>query len=184
MELQAIIKWMMTASPVLVSYEESLLRPESSREEVINGELYIMPPATLPHARLIRLIQKKLDRSLGGRYDLTWETGFLFSESPLRYRIPDLAVVDVEECNRFLSERTETDPYARFAPVAVVEVLSPSNRKGNVAQLLTDYRDMGVREIVFVHPLRKLVTRNGETLAGNTLDVVGVTLTISDLFAD
>jgi len=59
------------STAVLVSYEESLLRAESSLEEVINGELHIMRPVSFRHNRLIRLIQQILDRNLSSDFDLT-----------------------------------------------------------------------------------------------------------------
>lgn len=90
--------------------------------------------------------------------------------------------MDALKSERFLNERTLRDPYDRFAPVSVFEVLSPSNRKGNVAQLLTDYRDLGVPEVVFLQPETNFVGLNGESVTGDTFSVAGVILTISDLF--
>jgi len=173
---------MPTATPVLVSYEESLLRPESSLEEVVNGELHIMPPATYPQSDLIRVIHnllyEQLDRLV---FHLNWDAGYLIAERPrLRYRIPDLAAVEVETSRKFLRQRSQGDPYARFAPMAVVEVLSPSNRKGNVAQLLQDYRDLGVGEIVFLDPHKRIATVNGETSLNQVIQIVGVAINLEE----
>ncbi|MDQ6677978.1 MAG: Uma2 family endonuclease, partial [Acidobacteriota bacterium] len=117
------------------------------------GELHIMPPASFPRNRLIRLIQKTLDRRLSNDFDLTWDTGFLISERPrLRYRVPDLAVIERNAAREFRMRQTKQDPYARFAPVLVIEVLSPSNRKGDLAQLLVDYRDLKTAEALVIDP--------------------------------
>lgn len=179
MELQAIIHDMVTASPILVSYEESLLRAESQLEEVVNGELHIMPPASVPYNRLIRRIQAEIDRKLDSRLDLIWDTGFLISERPLRYRIPDLAIV--ERADSLWENIEGRDPYLRMSPFAVIEILSPANRKGQAAQLLQDYVDLGTTEMVFIDPEKQTVTINGELITGDKFSVAGVVLSLREL---
>jgi len=175
---------MVTAPPVLVSYEESLLRPESSLEEVVNGELHTMPPVTYPHTELSDAIHQLLANQLDRRIlKVKRDVGYLIAERPrLRYRIPDLAVVNVETSRQFLRQLKQGDPYARFAPIAVVEVLSPSNRKGNVAQLLQDYRDLGVGEIVFLDPHKRIATVNGETSSGEVIQIAGITINLGEVW--
>jgi len=137
------------------TYVDSLARPESAFEEAINGELHVMPPATIPHSLLLRAIKKLIDVQLPAPLDAIWGVGFLISEAPLRYRIPDLAIVNLDLLAADQAAHAERDPYTRIAPELVVEVLSPSNRKGSIHNLIRDYRDLGVKETLFLHPSRQ-----------------------------
>jgi Uma2 family endonuclease len=153
----------MSTSTHLITYEESLTMPESNLEEVIDGELFTMPPATKHHSTLIRALQRLFDRQMRPTVDLTWGTGFLLRREPLRYRIPDLAVVDNIAWKSDL--RTTVDPYSRVVPELVIEVISPANRKGAVQRLLQNYAEFGIPEVLLFHP----ENRTYESYRGLTL---------------
>jgi len=76
----------------------------------------------------------------------------------LRYRVPDLAVIERNAARQFRSRQTKQDPYARFAPALVIEVLSPSNRKRSWPQLLVDYTDLEAAELLLVDPEAEVAT--------------------------
>jgi Uma2 family endonuclease len=137
--------------------------PESNLEEVIDGELHTMPPATKNHSSLVRALQRIFDRQMRETLDLTQGTGFLLEREPLRYRIPDLAVVDIKEWKADL--RAVCDPYSHIVPELVIEIVSPSNRKGALQQLLQNYAEYGVPEVLLFHP----ETRIYESYLGMTL---------------
>ncbi len=82
----------MSTSTHLITYEESLTMPESNLDEVIDGELLIMPSGSLRTAyhrsiALIRLLRRIFDCQIRGTLDITWGDGFLLKRDPLRYRI-------------------------------------------------------------------------------------------------
>jgi Uma2 family endonuclease len=140
----------MVTSTHLITYEESLLMPESNLEEVIDGELHTMPPATKNHGSLVRWLQRIFDRQMSETLDLVQGTGFLFQREPLRYRIPDLAIVDRAAWKSDL--RATSDPYSHIVPELVIEIVSPANRKGALQRLLQNYADFGIPEVLLFHP--------------------------------
>jgi Uma2 family endonuclease len=153
----------MSTSTHLITYEESLLMPESNLEEIVDGELLTMPPATKHHSSLVRMLQRIFDRQMSDTLDLTQGAGFLLKRSPLLYRIPDLAVVDRTAWKNDL--RATSDPYSHIVPELVVEVVSPANRKGSQQRLLQNYADFGIPEVLLFHP----ETRVYESYQGITL---------------
>lgn len=117
------------------------------REEVVKGEIRIMPPAKLKHARIIArlarafLLQLDLDR-----FDiLTGSFGVVIRKEPLTCREPDLAVVD-------RSTALEIEGYLHSAPLLAVEVLSPSETRRGIGEKLRDYESIGTEEAWLVSP--------------------------------
>jgi Uma2 family endonuclease len=163
----------MSTSTHLITYEESLTMPESNLEEVIDGELLIMPPATVSHSLLLRALQRIFDRQMRPTFDLTWGTGFLLKRDPLRYRIPDISVVDRVAFRK--DARTISDPYSRIIPELVIEVISPANRKGALQSLLQNYAEFGIPEVLLFHP----ESRTYESYRGLTLAETAQTGTVS-----
>ena len=43
----------MATTTKLITYEESLTMPEAPYDEIVNGELRLMPPPSFKHQRLI-----------------------------------------------------------------------------------------------------------------------------------
>ena len=74
---------------------------------------------------------------------------------PTRFRIPDITVVDRAQP----VEQVPTLP-----PLSVWEVLSPEDRIAKVLQKLSDYAEMGIREIWLLDPETKIFSRfnNGQ----------------------
>jgi len=140
----------MSTSTHLISYEESLTMPESNLEEVVDGELFTMPPATKHHSSLVRALQRLFDRQMSESLDITQGTGFLLKRDPLRYRIPDLAIIDRAAWKSDL--RATSDPYSHIVPELVIEIISPANRRGAVQRLLQNYADFGILEVLLFHP--------------------------------
>jgi Uma2 family endonuclease len=139
----------MSTSTHLITYEESLLMPESNVEEIVDGELLTMPPATIDHNWVIQKLNLMFVRQMSPHLFCIQTTGFLMKSDPLCYRIPDLAVVELESIRREV--RTAVDPYSRTIPALVVEVISPANRKGPRERLLQDYAEFGVPEVLFFY---------------------------------
>jgi Uma2 family endonuclease len=141
-------------NPQTVTYEEWLRMPEvtDAIEEVVDGEIRIMPPAKWKHA----LIVANLHDSLVAQTDrrevqvVVGSFGVVIRKAPLTSRVPDLAV--------FLkSTIVEQDGYIHSAPQLVVEVLSPGNTRRERERKLADYASLGVPEIWVVSPEARTV---------------------------
>ena len=116
-------------------------------EEVVNGEIRIMPPAKWKHQRIIELTRRALEGQLDvARFSLA-EGGFglIIRKSPLTSRVPDLAVFE-------LAALVEQDGYIHSAPQLLVEVLSPSNTRREREEKLADYASIGVPEVWVISP--------------------------------
>jgi Uma2 family endonuclease len=119
-----------------VSYEEWLEMPEveDGVEEVVDGQIIFMPPAKLPHAWIVRDVQRAL----------------IIRKAPLTSRDPDIVVIRKDGL-------IERDGYIHSAPQLVVEVMSPSNRPKNRVRLRQDYASLGVPEYWEVWPEERSV---------------------------
>src|SRR5215471_16488452 len=114
--------------PKTVTYEEWLQMPvvRDAIEEVVDGEIRIMPPNKWNHTLIVRKVRRALEVQLDEQQFLVIAENFglIIRKAPFTSRVPDLAVF-----------RTNTliqrDGYIHSAPQLIVEVLSPSNRLRN-----------------------------------------------------
>jgi Uma2 family endonuclease len=138
----------------LITYEDSLTLPENRLEEIVHGESRIMPPADQEHADLIEELFDILKSQLDSReYHVTISgRGLGIERTPLTYRIPDLMVLRQEARQRPPDRAGRHDPYLWTPPDLLVECLSPSNRKGSVRDLLSDYAQIAVPEVWLLDP--------------------------------
>jgi Uma2 family endonuclease len=137
----------------LISYEESLLMPENKLEEILDGVSVIMPPPTTRHFLFVRKLSGELGRIFPSCDVCSQPYGLGIRRSPLRYRIPDISVFAPGVL------AGATDAYIWTPPILVAECLSPSNRKGSVAQLIADYESIGVPELWYFYPEKRLFNR-------------------------
>src|ERR1035438_8978704 len=95
-----------------VTYEEWLTLPivTDQIEEVVNGEIRLMPPNKWNHTCIIEKLRKVLDRQLDeDRFIVvTSNFGLIIRKSPLTSREPELAVFE-------LSTVVERDGYIHSA---------------------------------------------------------------------
>ena len=144
-----------------VTYEEWLGMPETRGEEVVNGEIRIMPPPKWKHSRIVQRLYDLL-RSQANEREITVviaEFGLVIRRYPLTSRTPDLAVFQT-------STIVERDGYIHSAPQLVVEVLSPANIRWKREEKLADYTSIGVPEVWVIHPearrIEVLYLENGQ----------------------
>ena len=116
-------------------------------EEVVNGEIRIMPPPDARHGdildNLFFLIRSQVNpREVRVRLS---EFGLIIRTHPLTSRVPDLAM--------FLTNTVvQKDGYIHSAPQLAVEVLSPANTRRERADKLADYASIGIPEIWVIAP--------------------------------
>jgi Uma2 family endonuclease len=141
-------------NPQKVTYEEWLRMPEvtDAIEEVVDGEIVIMPPAKLKHALIARNICKAFDAQTDAHETVVLDNSFglVIRKAPLTSRVPDLAVFRK-------STIVEQDGYVHSAPQLVVEVLSPGNTRRERERKLADYASLGVPEMWVVSPEARTV---------------------------
>lgn len=150
----------------LMTAEELLERPDDGmRHELIEGELTTMAPAGGPHGGLtfdIGLIvgpYVKQNR-LGQCY--VAETGFVIGRDPDTVRAPDLAFIRAER----VPDKSVRGFYS-VVPDLVIEVVSPSDRAGEVNRKALSWLDAGVRLVWVVYPETETVAvhRRGDVVS-------------------
>jgi len=145
----------MATLPKVVTYEEWLRMPavEDSVEEVVNGEIRIMPPNKWEsHSVVVDNLQRILGAQLDPKTVRVVATvfGLVISETPLTCRVPDLAVLRKQNI-------ITKDGYVRSAPELIVEVLSPANTRREKADKLHDYERIRVPEVWVASPEARTV---------------------------
>src|SRR6266851_7166767 len=86
----------MATTTKLVTYEEWLNMPEvqDATEEVVNGEIRIMPPPKFEHALIVHALRQALEGQVDREtvYVLDTQFGLIIRRAPLTSRVPDIAV--------------------------------------------------------------------------------------------
>ena len=145
---------MATASRLL-TYEDWLALPPvgEGREEVVNGELVVLPPNKVTHAEVVqnltfsfsKQVERKRVAVLGSNFNL------LIGREPLTSRVPDLALFWRE------TMRVDENDVVCSPPDLLIEVLSPSENKRRKQRKLEDYEKIGVPEVWIVAPDSEIV---------------------------
>ena len=161
----------METSVHLITYEESLLMPENKMEEILDGVSRIMPPPTVRHFLLMHGLSKMLTAMLPESEVWPAYFGLGIRRSPFRYRIPDLSVFDAKTLKKAVYGNTD-DGYLWIAPFLIAECLSPANRRGNVAELVKDYKSIGVPELWLFRPEQKIFEGYGHSALSTQIDLV------------
>ena len=126
-----------------ITYEESLTTPEVTCEEIVNGEVRNMAPASLKHQLLIDFLSDTMKRQVDRRTVVFLQNyGQAIREKPaFTYRVPDFAV--------FLrTTMVRKDEYYLWSPPGLlVEVISRTYRRKNLEELLSDYEAIALPEL-------------------------------------
>ena len=137
-----------------VTYEEWLRMPEVSDaiEEVVNGEIRMVPPPKWIHTQIIRNLRRGMEAQVDERSVtvLVEQFGLVVQRSPLIVRVPDLAIFENASI-------VEQDGYIHSAPQLAIDVVSPSNTPSMLEEKLADYASLGVREVWVFRPGTKTV---------------------------
>ncbi len=175
-----------------MTLEEYARLPEDDLyiDEVSRGRLVREPRPAYEHGR----IQSRLAILLG-LYVYEHElghvvtgSGFILARDPLTLRGSDIAFV-----SRFrYREGPPPKVWAEFAPDLAVEVLSPSDGRGRMAEKIAQYFAAGTRLVWLIDPKKRIakvhtsptevrVLREGEALDGGDV-VPGFRCPLADLF--
>jgi Uma2 family endonuclease len=181
------------STTALITANDLLALPTGmgKRYELITGELREMSPSGWRHGEVVDNVQAllssyirthKLGRGFGA------ETGFLIARDPDTVRAPDFAFIAEEH----LPNEKPTEAFWPGAPELAVEVLSPSDRTGEVNEKINAWLAAGSTAVWVIDPQLQTVTiyrsrtdiqikTAGDTLEGATL-VPGFTCPVSELF--
>ena len=133
------------------TFEDLFSLPEGKHYEIIEGELYEMPPPSWNHVVVISnliLLLGPLVRALGGQIG-TGPAGVFFpGANPVE---PDIIVI-LPGSAAVAGGRGVEGP-----PDLLIEVLSPSNRAHDLLTKRALYGRAGVREYWIVDPIAKTV---------------------------
>jgi Uma2 family endonuclease len=128
-------------------------REPGKTAELIRGVLVVRePPATSHGRRAARLtvhLGSFVEREGLGEV-FGQDTGFTLGHSPDTVRAPDLAFVARERLHLI-----PDDGYAELAPDLVVEILSPSDRPGDVLDKIGQWLKAGARLVWVLDPERR-----------------------------
>jgi Uma2 family endonuclease len=139
----------------LVTWEEFLRLPErpetGQRYELQDGEVIIVPPARPLHIKLQKRIERLLETAAGDRGVVTTE----FPYRPVRnlqYWFADVAYLP-----QAAWDALPPDEYPIYAPLLIVEVLSPSNTAAKVNRQRIVALSSGTEEFWVVDAERRTV---------------------------
>ena len=179
------------ATATSMTVEQFAALPEDGQmHELVEGELLAMPPPQFLHSRIVSIIFRSLSVFLARNpvADVYAEAGFQLFESPPTVRQPDIGIVG--------EARLGSAPlhgYYPGAPDAVFEVVSPSDRAGDLDLKVRQYLDAGSKAVVVVYPQTRTVwvhrPQDSPKLlgSGRNLEVPevlpGWSLPVADIFA-
>ena len=177
---------------VATAAELERLPDDGFRYELVCGELRKMTPAGNEHGRIAALLtislgQHVLANRLGSIYAA--ETGFRLASDPDTVRAPDAAFVSQAR----LDAVGAVAGYWPGAPDLAVEVVSPGDRSGEVAEKVAAWLAAGTQMVVVVEPRQRTVAvhradgviralREGDVLEGGEV-VPGWKVSVAALFA-
>jgi Uma2 family endonuclease len=134
--------------------------------ELVGGELFVMSPAGFDHGRYASRIVAALDNYVTSRglgVVTTAEAGFQIARNPDTVRAPDVAFV---RANRIPPGGVKG--FFQGAPDIAVEVVSPTDRAGEVAEKVQDWLQAGCAMVWVVDPENGTVavycSRNGREI--------------------
>ena len=140
----------------LEEYAESDEPEDGYRYELVRGQMVVQEPAPgYPHS----FVHSRLVRHLGnwtcqaGRGDVAVEMDCIVSTNPATVRRPDISL--------FIEPKPWEDTpgnWAQGAPEIAIEILSPSNRPGEMREKISDYFAAGALRAWIVDPKTRTIT--------------------------
>lgn len=142
----------------LMTAEELEQLPDDGyhRYELMRGELITMSPTSRRPSRIGleiggRILAHVKGQGLGEAYGA--DAGFILARNPDIVLSPDASYVRAERL-----QGVDEDHFLPFAPDLAVEVISPSDRAGAIADKVMEYLDAGTRLLWLIEPRRRTVT--------------------------
>jgi Uma2 family endonuclease len=145
---------LVTSTKKLVTAEELLAMPDQPRYELVYGELVEKPVPGELHgyvqANILALLGAWAKRSHAGRAYA--EVGFVLNRDPDVTYLPDVAF------RRASRDQAAARGFVEGSPELAVEVLSPTNTRGEMRRKVSEYLEAGTTQVWVVDPDQGLVT--------------------------
>jgi Uma2 family endonuclease len=144
---------MVTAT--LMTVEEFAALPEDGQmHELVEGKLQSMPPphslhTRILHAILLPLAQFVRTKGLGQAFA---EAGYLLSDDPATIRQPDISF---QTASRLAAQ--PRGGYFRGAPDLAFEIVSPSDKAGDLDLKVRQYLAAGAQAVVVIYPVTRSI---------------------------
>jgi Uma2 family endonuclease len=182
------------STTTVVSADELLHLPmgRGQRYELVLGKLRVMSAAGWQHGMIVANVQYLLGAYIhthrSGR-GFGAETGFILTRNPDTVRAPDFAFIAREH----LPTTDPADAYWPGAPDLAVEVLSPDDRKVEVAEKVEAWLSAGCAVVWVIDPRKQTVAIHQsptdsqvlsaeDTVTGDPL-LPGFTCAVKEFFA-
>jgi Uma2 family endonuclease len=138
---------------------EDLLEMEDDgcRHELIRGELITMPPTNDEHSDLMLHLSALLWNYQNSHPEVrsfAGDPGFMLARDPDILLGPDFATIRTDRLPADFPRRTFFD----IVPDLVIEIVSPSERVGQISAKVDAYLNAGVRLIWLINPMCRNVT--------------------------
>jgi Uma2 family endonuclease len=175
----------------MTAEEFAALPLDGLRAELIQGEMVTMPAAFTDHgetaSRLNIIVgHYVLAHRLGKTFAA--ETGFLIARNPDTVRAPDFAFIQASR----VTPQASTASWGQVIPDLVAEVVSSSDRAGEIDQKVRMWLEAGVRLVWVLYPQAHTIfaytpdapvrlLRDGDTLDGGAV-LPGFTTNVADIF--
>ena len=167
--------------------------PNGARQELVRGEVVEIAAPGFRHGKRAFRVAKVLDNYVSARRcgHITVESGVLTERGPDTVRIPDVAYWSAER----IPLDQEPDGYPDVAPEIAIEILSPSNRPGQMRLKVNEYFAAGVQMVWLIDPIDRMcwvytVSQEGASVFGEKETVTGgdvlldFSCKVSEFFAD
>ncbi len=139
--------------PITIQQYEHFAGYPGLRDELINGEIVMSPQPKPLHQQIAKSIVFSLDRALAGSlYTAQLNSNIQFANAN-SMPAPDVFVVRKHDWK----QACETEQYLSVAPILIVEILSPANRKSKVEEKVALYLQQGVACVWVVSPKKRSV---------------------------
>lgn len=161
-------------------------------DEVSRGYLVREPRPGSAHGRMVARLTYRLQQYVEQQPELGQiyaEAGFVLADKPLTVRGPDVAFVRAER-----AQYGYVPGIFRGAPDLAIEVVSPSNRAGELLHKVSEFLEAGTPIVWVIDPAREIVVVHDQSgtprvlRAPERLDaeavLPGFSLDIAQLFAD
>lgn len=139
------------APPIDSATFEEITRQWSERAELINGDIYVIPPPSFRHQAVVG----NLFRALARWVDAATDRGMLF-DSPIDVQLSDRDRVQPDLA--WWASGVDLDVQPAPPPDIAIEVLSPGTRRRDVGDKRLTYDRAGVAELWLVDPPARAVT--------------------------
>lgn len=153
---------------------------DGMHREVLDGELIELPPPKFNHSSVASTIAESLMMYVRHerRLKVLVEAGYKLTPDERHWLQPDVSLLD-----RARAAATPEDGYFEGAPDVAIEVISPSERAGDVLAKTQAYLRAGTRVVVNVYPKHRRITVHFPDGSARTLED-GNVLTLSDVLSD